>query len=563
MDKEKIPYKRMTIMVLSIILSLSFSSMRCGRSDEIGDVDMSAGTSSIDRIDDERIIDSIASYEDAEHLPMDMPFAGQEALELVRDIYEDAEFAGTYSVGTGVLLDYYKNQFTRFFEGKVTLYDPEGEESSFGTLYELEDYKKDTDLRYYLFDMDGDGQMELCVEGERGTFVCKYDEIKGEKEDLFWTWWGAVGPGYRILGTRKVAWDHDDGQETFFQLDEDGSIDFSITFEIVHGPEERYLVSIPDLEERIDAGLVPRGVIQQIFYDRSKSAYCLLVTEGQYAGLIKGLHDARAAAEGQTLPFSDIARIQGEIIDGIPHYDDADRVPMDMVFAGQEALELVRDIYEEAGFAGTYQVGDPSVYDDYRERYVPVLKGEVKVYDPEGEESLLMDRYDMDDYRYTANAGFYFFDMDGDGAPELCIEGNGGTFICRYDAGTDSYHTWWEHTNSGFTILGTRKITWSHNGDDEHFFQLDGDGGIESCITFEISYRPERKYLVSIPGFKEREADGQISAEVKGQVFYNRYRKAYCLRVTEGQYRELIKGLHDAKMAAKEERVPLSFFLQE
>ena len=30
-----------------------------------------------------RLIDSIPSYEDAEHLPLDMPFASQEALELV------------------------------------------------------------------------------------------------------------------------------------------------------------------------------------------------------------------------------------------------------------------------------------------------------------------------------------------------------------------------------------------------------------------------------------------------------------------------------------------------
>ena len=104
---------------------------------------------------------------------------------------------------------------------------------------------------------------------------------------------------------------------------------------------------------------------------------------------------------------------------------------------------------------------------------------------------------------------------------------------------------------------------WDHSGDDEHFMQLDADGEIGSGVTFMNVYWPERRYLVSIPGFEERERDGQISAEVERQVLYDPYRGMYCLRVTEGQYDELIEGLHDARRAAWEERVPLSYFLQE
>ena len=263
-------------------------------------------------------------------------------------------------------------------------------------------------------------------------------------------------------------------------------------------------------------------------------------------------------AAGEDGPSDDV----GED-DSVSQSSYGDPFATDVPFAGQEALDLVRDLYEEAGFAGTYQAGDRSLYDYYREKFALLLKGEVTVYDPEGEESILNGLYSMDDYRYTGNAAFYFFDMDGDGAPELCIAGNRGTFICRYDVRTDSYHTWWEHTSSGHTILGTRKIMWDHSGDDEHFMQLDADGEIGSGVTFMNVYWPERRYLVSIPGFEERERDGQISAEVERQVLYDPYRGMYCLRVTEGQYDELIEGLHDARRAAWEERVPLSYFLQE
>lgn len=78
MDKEKILHKIITVMAFSIILSLSLSSMGCGRSVEIKDVDTRADISFIDRTDDGRIIDSIPSYEDAEHLPMDIwyPYLG-------------------------------------------------------------------------------------------------------------------------------------------------------------------------------------------------------------------------------------------------------------------------------------------------------------------------------------------------------------------------------------------------------------------------------------------------------------------------------------------------------
>lgn len=245
---------------------------------------------------------------------------------------------------------------------------------------------------------------------------------------------------------------------------------------------------------------------------------------------------------------------------GFPCYENADHVPMDMVFADREAFELIKTSYDELEFAGTFQTGDKSVYDYYREKFALLIEKKVTVYDSEGEKSFVNMAYNMEQYK-NSNCKFYFFDMDGDSIPELCLEGVGGTFVCKYDAEADHYCTWWEDPVSGYKILGTGKIAGDHNGDQEYFFQLDGDGNIVFRVVFEISYRPERKYLISVPDSIIE--DNQIPESVKKQIFYNEYRMVYCLRVTREQYMELIQGLHEARKLAEKEWVPLSYFLPD
>lgn len=249
-----------------------------------------------------------------------------------------------------------------------------------------------------------------------------------------------------------------------------------------------------------------------------------------------------------------------QAIEGIPGYEDADHFPGDMVFAGQESIALLADIYREIGFEGEFQSGDKTVYDFYKQKFALLLEGRVKMYDLEGNESLLSDRYvPMIGYE-EKNCEFYFFDMDEDGAPELCVQGIAGTYVCKYEAGLNRYIEWWGTTNSGCFILGTRRIADTRNGDTERLFQLTTDGYAERIITFNISYRPETKYLVSIPDFEKRMSDGQIPDSMKQQILYDEFWHIYYLRVTKEQYEELIKGLHEAEKIAEKERVPLSYF---
>jgi hypothetical protein len=249
-------------------------------------------------------------------------------------------------------------------------------------------------------------------------------------------------------------------------------------------------------------------------------------------------------------------------IEGIPEYEYPYLFPVDIVFASDESVKLVSDIYDEIGFEGEFQSGDETVYEFYRKKFALLLDGKVKIYDAEGNESSLYDRYiPKGRLQHQIRAEeLYFFDMDGDGLPELCVQGTSGLYICKYDADADRYIEWWGTTNSGCMILGTRKMADTRSGDIDRLWLFDKDGYLECKITFNTLYQSERLYMVSIPDFEERVRDGKIPDFVKQQVVYDRFWHTYYLRVTEEQYEELIKGLYEARKTAEKHQVPFSYF---
>lgn len=251
-------------------------------------------------------------------------------------------------------------------------------------------------------------------------------------------------------------------------------------------------------------------------------------------------------------------------IEGIPCYENIDRFPADIAFASEESVKLVTDIYDEIGFEGEFQSGDETVYEFYRKKFALLLDGKVKIYDAEGNESSLYDRYiPMGRLQHQVKADeLYFFDMDGDGLPELCVQGTSGTYICKYDADSDQYTEWWGAIGSGCRILGTRKMAVYYSGDMERLYLLNSDGYTEYAITFNTSsYQPGKlSYWMSIPDFEKRLHDGKIPDFIKQQIVYDEYWRTYYLRVTREQYKELVKELYEAGRKAEKHQVPFSYF---
>lgn len=141
--------------------------------------------------------------------------------------------------------------------------------------------------------------------------------------------------------------------------------------------------------------------------------------------------------ERETVPASLETEEQTEMerphaIEGIPGYKYVEVFPVDLVFASDESVKFVSDLYDEIGFEGKFQSGDETVYEFYRQKFALLLDGKVTIYDTEGNESLLYDRYiPKGHHQINIQAGdeLYFFDMDGDGLPELCVQGTSGLYI--------------------------------------------------------------------------------------------------------------------------------------
>lgn len=56
-------------------------------------------------------------------------------------------------------------------------------------------------------------------------------------------------------------------------------------------------------------------------------------------------------------------------IEGIPGYKYVDVFPEDIVFASDESVKFVSDLYDKIGFEGKFQSGDETVYEFYRQKF--------------------------------------------------------------------------------------------------------------------------------------------------------------------------------------------------
>ena len=114
----------------------------------------------------------------------------------------------------------------------------------------------------------------------------------------------------------------------------------------------------------------------------------------------------------------------------IPKYSDID-------YVDDEVYYIIKKAYDEVDFMGEFKVGNKEVYDSYREQYLRVIKCEATFFDKQTQKEYYLDEFKEMDYTLPgvnliyggtysdiynpSNYAYYFFDMDDDGAPEICI----------------------------------------------------------------------------------------------------------------------------------------------
>ena len=126
------------------------------------------------------------------------------------------------------------------------------------------------------------------------------------------------------------------------------------------------------------------------------------------------------------------------------HWTDF-REDFDLPYASQEMVDILKEEYGKISFYGTFEQGDPECYDEYKAYFLKLVNNEIPFMDMEtGEQCYLKDVQDLEDLELFRDESlpvsdrklYYFFDADGDGAPELGVRNpyhHTTQYIFRYD----------------------------------------------------------------------------------------------------------------------------------
>lgn len=240
-------------------------------------------------------------------------------------------------------------------------------------------------------------------------------------------------------------------------------------------------------------------------------------------------------------------------------YYEAEEIP----FVDDETFALIREAYEEVEYSAEFEKGNLEVYEDYKQKFWGLIKNEVPFLDREtGEEVYIKDWYDskgwyvLEDFK-SSHYSYYFFDMNGDGLPELCVD----YCVFAYDPDTDQCILWtWLN---GKEIVGTRKAVWNPDYaiDIYEFFQLDQEGDFELNTLLWAEYADLCRYdinMVMFPNYADSKKEREITEEMKQQGVFEESSGQWFFRITDEQFEELAKayreGLELASERQREER---------
>lgn len=238
-------------------------------------------------------------------------------------------------------------------------------------------------------------------------------------------------------------------------------------------------------------------------------------------------------------------------------------------YVDAEAFAFLRDAYADVDFSGEFERGDLDTYPRYLGAFYQLFCGDALLTDREtGEAMPLSDFPFFEDFFLSEEVedgarskknrySFYFFDMDGDKAPELTVyQFAEGYVVLDYDEGTDAFTIWYDAEACWYGLVGSRKMLWAWDGRYLAFYQLD-ENGDAACETFcgSMYYDGEEAvYLVMLPTYAKEEERLIVPDKIRAQGRYSRRDEQWCFRVTGDQYGEITDAFWDAYESCYEQK---------
>lgn len=232
-------------------------------------------------------------------------------------------------------------------------------------------------------------------------------------------------------------------------------------------------------------------------------------------------------------------------------YDSFLDFPYEMTYVDEEAYQYIQKIYTSINWYSEFETGDLTQYDFYKEKYKELINGQKPFFNPEiGTEMYL------DDFESIENKGmdnYYFFDMDKDNAPEICLQSEKSISVFKYDIDKEQFLLWKYIEQGHYDLNGSLAMRWD-NGSGAVFYNLDQKGNEICSVSFMIRNAYNEmigpRYLVSLPRCAETDKN-EYDKNILEQGYYDRGQSIYYFRVTETQYDELIKDYEKAYETAK------------
>ncbi len=227
-------------------------------------------------------------------------------------------------------------------------------------------------------------------------------------------------------------------------------------------------------------------------------------------------------------------------------------------YVDDELYAEIKDICKSIDWTVSFDPGDVTKYALYKEKFKNFIDGETTVRIKEtGEElpiydlgefrtDIELEKFDIDSYSY------YFFDMNGDEAPELCVTDKARyIYVFQYDEERDQIVLWKEYISGTIFLMGTQKLGFAGGTAGHGLISIDENGDRVFFVRFkEVGGGPYRNdiedygYLVSLPEYVE------LRDDMIEQAIYEDER--YYFRVTEEQFKELTKDYNDAVKKAQD-----------
>lgn len=223
----------------------------------------------------------------------------------------------------------------------------------------------------------------------------------------------------------------------------------------------------------------------------------------------------------------------------------------EVLFVDEETFGLIWEAYREMDYTVECKKGDPEVYEEYKRKFWQLLQNEIPFLNPKtGEETYLKDWKDSNGNHmmaYREQDSYLFFDVNGDGLPELCRERD--TAVFAYDANKDQVTLWtWTKEIAG-TRTGYDYAYPDSNDEICEFFRFDEDGDIEAEILLWKENAGMSRYndinMVMLPYHADSEKKPEVTEKMKQQGIYEESSGQWFFRVTDEQYEMLAQPLRN------------------